>query len=240
MRIDGQRPTADGRDSEAHVRVLVAEDEETLAGFIAEGLRQHAMAVDLAHDGTTAAEKLELTEYDVVVLDRDLPGTSGDDLCRRLVAEGTTTRILMLTALGDVRDRVAGLRLGADDYLAKPFDFDELVARIDALGRRHQPVVPPALRRGGLELNSALRQVTRDGRYLSLSNKEFGVLSTLMAAGGTIVSAEDLLTKVWDENADPFTNAVRITMSRLRAKLGAPDVIETVPGVGYRIPGERP
>jgi DNA-binding response OmpR family regulator len=239
MGIHGRSPAADGRDSEEWVRVLLAEDERTLAGFIAEGLRRHAMAVDVAHDGTVAAEKLQLTEYDVVVLDRDLPGVSGDDLCRQLVAAGSGPRILMLTAMGDVRERVAGLRLGADDYLAKPFDFDELVARIDALGRRDRPAVPPALCHGGLELNSALRQVTQDGRFLSLSNKEFGVLATLLAAGGAMVSAEELLTKVWDENADPFTNAVRITMSRLRSKLDDPGIIETVPGVGYRVRSDR-
>ncbi|MFE0019794.1 response regulator transcription factor [Amycolatopsis sp. NPDC059021] len=222
------------------MRVLVVEDEEDLAVFVAEGLRRHAMAVDITHDGTTALEKLQLVEYDVLVLDRDLPGLHGDEVCARLAAEGSATRILMLTAAGDVRDRVAGLRLGADDYLPKPFDFDELVARVDALRRRERPGLPPVLRHGGLELNPALRQVTQYGRFISLSNKEFGLLRTLIAADGAVVSAEELLTKVWDENADPFTSAVRITMSRLRAKLDDPAVIETLPGVGYRVRGAGP
>ncbi len=220
------------------MRVLVAEDEPVLAAFIAEGLRQQAMAVDIASDGLIALEKLAADEYDVVVLDRDLPGRHGDDVCRSLIADGLHTRILMLTAMGDVRERVAGLRLGADDYLAKPFDFDELVARIDALARRARPVVPPVLRHGDLELNTSLRQVMQNGRYVPLSVKEFGVLHALMAAAGAVVSAEELLTGVWDENADPFTNAVRITMSRLRAKLDDPQAIETIAGVGYRLRGE--
>jgi DNA-binding response OmpR family regulator len=220
---------------EVQMRVLVAEDEPVLAAFIAEGLRQQAMAVDIAHDGLTAVQKLAADEYDVVVLDRDLPGKHGDDVCREIVDEGLRARILMLTAMGDVRERVAGLRLGADDYLAKPFDFDELVARIDALGRRARPAAPPVMRHGDIELNTALRQVLQGGRYVSLSVKEFGVLHALMAADGAVVSAEELLTGVWDENADPFTNAVRITMSRLRAKLADPQVIETVAGVGYRL-----
>ncbi|GAA3432538.1 response regulator transcription factor [Kutzneria kofuensis] len=222
------------------MRVLVAEDEPVLAAFIAEGLRQQAMAVDIAHDGLTAAQKLAADEYDVVVLDRDLPGQHGDDVCREIVADGLRARVLMLTAMGDVRERVAGLRLGADDYLAKPFDFDELVARIDALGRRARPAVPPVMRHGDIELNTALRQVLQNGRYVSLSGKEFGVLHALMAADGAVVSAEELLSGVWDENADPFTNAVRITMSRLRAKLDDPQVIETVAGAGYRLRRETP
>jgi DNA-binding response OmpR family regulator len=195
------------------------------------------MAVDIAPDGLTALEKLAGGEYDVVVLDRDLPGKHGDDVCRQAIEDGVPTRILMLTAMGDVRDRVAGLRIGADDYLAKPFDFDELVARIDALGRRSRPAVPPVLRRGGVELDTSLRQVVQNGRFLSLPIKEFGVLHALMAADGAVVSAEELLTGVWDEHADPFTNAVRITMSRLRAKLDDPGVIETVAGAGYRMRG---
>jgi DNA-binding response OmpR family regulator len=222
------------------MRVLVAEDEPVLAAFIAEGLRQQAMAVDIAHDGLTAVQKLAADEYDVVVLDRDLPGKHGDDVCREIVADGLRARILMLTAMGDVRERVAGLRLGADDYLAKPFDFDELVARIDALGRRARPATPPVMRHGDIELNTALRQVMQNGRYVSLSGKEFGVLHALMAADGAVVSAEELLSGVWDENADPFTNAVRITMSRLRAKLDDPQVIETVAGAGYRLRRENP
>ncbi|MCT2587191.1 response regulator transcription factor [Actinophytocola gossypii] len=219
------------------MRVLVAEDEETLAGYIAEGLRDRSMAVDVAHDGTSALDKLGTESYDVVVLDRDLPGVPGDEICRHLVDRGGHTRVLMLTALADVADRVAGLRLGADDYLGKPFDFDELVARLDALGRRTRPAVPPVLRRHGVTLDSAHREVRRDGRPIALSNKEFGVLSTLMAASGAIVSAEELLRVVWDEHADPFTNAVRVTMCRLRAKLGEPGVIDTLPGVGYRMGG---
>jgi DNA-binding response OmpR family regulator len=225
------------RTTEVAMRVLVVEDEETLAGYIAEGLRDQAMSVDVAHDGTTAMDKLTGDCYDVVVLDRDLPGTHGDEVCRRLVAQGGRTRVLMLTAMAEVGDRVDGLRLGADDYLGKPFDFDELVARLDALGRRSQPAVPPVLRRGGLVLDAPRRQLWRDGRLVSLSNKEFGVLAILMAADGAIVSAEELLRSGWDENADPFTNAVRVTVCRLRAKLGEPGVIETVPGVGYRTAG---
>jgi DNA-binding response OmpR family regulator len=184
--------------------------------------------------------KLAADEYDVVVLDRDLPGQHGDDVCRELVAEGLRVRILMLTAMGDVRERVTGLRLGADDYLAKPFDFDELVARVDALGRRTRPAAPPVLRHEDIELNTPLRQVLQDGRYVSLSAKEFGVLHQLMAAAGAVVSAEELLTSVWDENADPFTSAVRITVSRLRTKLDDPKVIETVVGAGYRLRGGAP
>ncbi|MFS8101877.1 response regulator transcription factor [Lentzea alba] len=221
------------------MRVLIAEDEPVLADFIADGLRQLAMAVDIAHDGLTAAEKLAGNEYDVVVLDRDLPGKHGDDVCREVIGSGLRTRVLMLTAMDDVRERVKGLRIGADDYLGKPFDFDELVARIDALARRSSPAAPPVMRRGGIEMNTALRQVSQNERFLSLSVKEFGVLHALMAANGAVVSAEELLTSVWDENADPFTNAVRITMSRLRAKLDDPSAIETIAGVGYRLRGEQ-
>ncbi|MET9630405.1 response regulator transcription factor [Lentzea sp. NPDC006480] len=221
------------------MRVLIAEDEPVLADFIADGLRQLAMAVDIAHDGLTATEKLAGDEYDVVVLDRDLPGKHGDDVCRELIASGVRTRVLMLTAMDDVRERVKGLRIGADDYLGKPFDFDELVARIDALARRSTPAAPPVMRHGGIEMNTALRQVSQNGRFLSLSVKEFGVLHALMAANGAVVSAEDLLTSVWDENADPFTNAVRITMSRLRAKLDDASAIETIAGVGYRLRGAQ-
>ncbi|MDT7789400.1 MAG: hypothetical protein QOF58_7819 [Pseudonocardiales bacterium] len=221
------------------MRVLIAEDEPVLADFIADGLRQLAMAVDIAHDGLAATEKLAGNEYDVVVLDRDLPGKHGDDVCRELIASGVRTRVLMLTAMDDVRERVKGLRIGADDYLGKPFDFDELVARIDALGRRSTPAAPPVMRHGGIEMNTALRQVSQNGRFLSLSVKEFGVLHALMAANGAVVSAEELLTSVWDENADPFTNAVRITMSRLRAKLDDASAIETIAGVGYRLRGDQ-
>jgi len=219
------------------MRVLVVEDEELLAGYIAEGLRDRAMSVDVAHDGSTALDKLITDCYDVVVLDRDLPGTHGDEVCRRMLESGGRARVLMLTAMAEVDERVHGLRLGADDYLGKPFNFDELVARLDALGRRSQPAVPPVLRHEDIALDSAHRRVTRSGRSVALSNKEFGVLSTLMAANGAIVSAEELLRTVWDENADPFTNAVRVTMSRLRSKLGEPSVIDTLPGVGYRMAG---
>lgn len=219
------------------MRVLVVEDEELLAGYIAEGLRDRAMSVDVAYDGSTALDKLVTDCYDVVVLDRDLPGTHGDEVCRRIMESGGRARVLMLTALAEVAERVSGLRLGADDYLGKPFDFDELVARLDALGRRSQPALPPVLRHEDITLDSAQRHVTRDGRPVPLSNKEFGVLAALMAANGTILSAEELLRTVWDEHADPFTNAVRVTMSRLRAKLGEPSVIDTLPGVGYRMAG---
>jgi len=219
------------------MRVLVVEDEQLLAGYIAEGLRDQAMSVDVAHDGTTALDKLVTDCYDVVVLDRDLPGTHGDEVCRRIMETGGRTRVLMLTALAEVGERVSGLRLGADDYLGKPFDFDELVARLDALGRRSQPAVPPVLRHEDVTLDSDQRRVTRAGRPVPLSNKEFGVLAALMAANGTILSAEELLRTVWDEHADPFTNAVRVTMSRLRAKLGEPSIIDTLPGVGYRMAG---
>jgi DNA-binding response OmpR family regulator len=219
------------------MRVLVVEDEKSLAGYIAEGLRDRAMSVDIAHDGSTALDKIVTDCYDVVVLDRDLPGTHGDEVCRRIMESGGRARVLMLTALAEVAERVSGLRLGADDYLGKPFDFDELVARLDALGRRSQPAVPPVLRHEDVALDSAQRQVTRGGRIVPLSNKEFGVLAALMAANGTILSAEELLRTVWDEHADPFTNAVRVTMSRLRTKLGEPPIIDTLPGVGYRMAG---
>jgi DNA-binding response OmpR family regulator len=219
------------------MRVLVVEDEQTLARYIAEGLREQAMSVDVAHDGSIALDKLADDSYDVVVLDRDLPGTHGDEVCRQLIERGGRARVLMLTALAEVGERVTGLRLGADDYLGKPFDFDELVARLDALGRRSQPALPPVLRHHDIVLDSAQRQVTRAGRPLTLSNKEFGVLAVLMAASGTVISAEELLRTVWDEHADPFTNAVRMTLHRLRAKLGEPAVIDTLPGVGYRLAG---
>jgi len=219
------------------MRVLVVEDEKLLAGYIAEGLRDRAMSVDVAHDGSTALDKLVTDCYDVVVLNRDLPGTHGDEVCRRIMETGGRARVLMLTALAEVAERVSGLRLGADDYLGKPFDFDELVARLDALGRRSRPAVPPVLRHEDVALDSARRHVTRAGRPVPLSNKEFGVLAALMAANGTILSAEELLRTVWDEHADPFTNAVRVTMSRLRAKLGEPSIIDTLPGVGYRMAG---
>ncbi|MET9511097.1 response regulator transcription factor [Streptomyces flavidovirens] len=219
------------------MRVLVVEDEEFLAEMIAEGLRRDALAVDVAPDGPTALRKLGLGEYDVLVLDRDLPGLHGDDVCRRVVERRLLTRVLMLTASGTVRDRVDGLGLGADDYLTKPFAYDELLARVLALGRRARPALPPVLERAGLLLDTARRQVSRDGRYLALSRKEFAVLETLMRADGAVVSGEDLIEQVWEEDTSYRTNAVRVTLSKLRAKLGEPQVIETVPGAGYRVAG---
>ncbi|GCE01941.1 response regulator transcription factor [Embleya hyalina] len=217
------------------MRVLVTEDEELLADLVARGLRRAAIAVDVAYDGESALERLAVNDYDVLVLDRDLPGTHGDEVCQRVVAGRLRTRILMLTAAGTVPERVAGLRLGADDYLPKPFEFAELLARVQALGRRATPAVPPVLEKHGIVLDSARRQVTRNGEYVRLAHKEFAVLATLMAADGAVVSAEELLERVWDENIDPFSNTVRVTMSKLRAKLGDPQVIRTVPGAGYLI-----
>ncbi|MCG5213939.1 response regulator transcription factor [Streptosporangium sp. KLBMP 9127] len=217
------------------MRVLVVEDERVLADAIATGLRREAMAVDVAYDGGGALERTGYIDYDVVVLDRDLPVVHGDEVCRRLVAERTSSRILMLTASGDVDDKVEGLGLGADDYLAKPFVFVELVARVRALGRRSAPALPPILERGGVRLDPGKRLVTRDGREIALTKKEFAVLEELMRAEGAVVSQEDLLDKAWDENIDPFTNVVRVTMMTLRKKLGDPQVIETVPGVGYKL-----
>lgn len=217
------------------MRVLVVEDERVLADAIATGLHREAMAVDVAYDGEGALERTSVNDYDVVVLDRDLPAVHGDDVCRKLVAERNPVRILMLTAAGDLDDKVDGLSLGADDYLAKPFAFAELVARVRALGRRSVPPVPPVLERAGVRLDPARREVYRDGRHVPLARKEFAVLEELMRAEGTVVSAERLLEKVWDENADPFTNVVRVTMMTLRRKLGDPPVIHTLPGVGYRL-----
>ncbi|RSS81121.1 response regulator transcription factor [Streptomyces sp. WAC06614] len=217
------------------MRVLVAEDEPVLARMLGAGLRREGMAVDVVRDGNAVRDLLELTEYDVLVLDRDLPGTHGDTLCRSLAASDTRTRILMLTAAGTLHDRVRGLGLGADDYLCKPFEFPELVARIQALARRAAPATPPRLRHAGLTLDTVRRNAERDGRTLSLTAKEFGVLRVLMEADGGVVSAEELLERVWDAHADPFTGAVRVTMSKLRAKLGAPDPIRTLPGSGYAL-----
>jgi DNA-binding response OmpR family regulator len=217
------------------LRVLVVEDEQVLADAIATGLRREAMAVDVAYDGAGALERTSVNDYDVVVLDRDLPKVHGDDVCRKLTGEGTTARILMLTAAGELDDKVAGLSLGADDYLAKPFAFAELSARVRALGRRSSPPLPPVLERCGIRLDPNRREVTRDGRPLQLTNKEFAVLEVLMRAQGTVVSAEHLLEKAWDEYIDPFTNVVRVTMMTLRRKLGEPPVIETVAGAGYQL-----
>jgi DNA-binding response OmpR family regulator len=218
------------------LRVLIAEDERMLADSIAEGLRAEALAVDVAYDGDAALERLGMHDYDVLILDRDLPVVHGDDVCRLVVGSESLVRVLMLTAAGDVRARVAGLSLGADDYLTKPFAFEELIARVYALGRRARPADPPVLERSGVLLDRARRQVFRDGRYVPLARKEFGMLAELLRAGGAVVSAEQLLEKVWDEHTDPFTNTVRVTLMKLRRKLGDPPVIETVPGVGYRIP----
>lgn len=217
------------------MRVLVVEDEQVLADAIATGLRREAMAVDVAYDGAEALEKLAYIDYDVIVLDRDLPKVHGDEVAKKLANERCPSRILMLTAAGDVDDRVEGLQLGADDYLPKPFAFAELVARVRALARRSAPPLPPVLERAGIRLDPAKRTVTRDGRPISLTRKEFAVLEELMRADGAVVSQEDLLDKAWDEHIDPFTNVVRVTMMTLRKKLGDPPIIETVPGVGYRL-----
>ncbi len=218
------------------MRIRVVEDEVLLAEAVAKWLRDDAHAVDVALDGAAALERLAVNDYDVVVLDRDLPVVHGDDVCRRIAAEGSDARILMLTAATDVDDRVAGFTLGADDYVPKPFAFPELAARVVALGRRGGPPVPPVLHRAGIRLDPHRREVYRDGRYVPLSRKEFAVLAELLRADGAAVSAERLLEKAWDENADPFTNAVRVAVLKLRRKLGGPPVIVTEPGVGYRIP----
>jgi DNA-binding response OmpR family regulator len=217
------------------MRVLVVEDHPKLALTVATGLRHAGMAVDVAFDGRDALDQVAEADYDVVVLDRDLPGVSGDEVCRRLVRHGSTIRVLMLTAAGELEDRVQGLGLGADDYLPKPFEFPELVARIRALSRRPGQSLPPVLSRDAIELDPARRTATRAGRDLGLNPKEFAVLEILLAAHGTVVSSEQLLTRAWDQNADPFSQAVKTTMSRLRAKLGDPPVIETVAKSGYRI-----
>lgn len=216
------------------MRVLVVEDEDVLADAVAEWLRREAFAVDVAYDGDAAAERIGVHAYDVVVLDRDLPGVSGDELCLRL-ADLPETRVLMLTAAAAVRDRVAGLALGADDYLIKPFAMVEMAARVHALARRAVVRAPMVLSRNGITLDPARHEAYRDGRLLVLSLKEFALLAELLRAGGTVVSAEYLLEKVWDEHIDPFTNTVRVTMMKLRRKLGEPQVIETVAGAGYRL-----
>jgi len=216
------------------VRVLVVEDHKVLADRIAEGLRDQGMAVDIAYDGEAAMESTAVTGYDVIVLDRDLPRVHGDAVCASLVAGSAQARILMLTAAAAVGDRVDGLNLGADDYLGKPFAFTELVARVRALGRR-SPSAPPVLFRGDLAIDRVRQRVSRGGRPVMLTRKEFGVLEELAAADGGVVSAEDLLERVWDEHADPFSNTVSVTLSRLRRKLGSPPPIETVIGCGYRL-----
>ncbi|MFC6017996.1 response regulator transcription factor [Plantactinospora solaniradicis] len=218
------------------MRILVVEDERLLAEAVAEWLRGDAHAVDVVNDGGAALERLGVNDYDVVVLDRDLPVAHGDLVCREIVSSSAGVRVLMLTAATDVDDRVAGLALGADDYLPKPFAFRELSARVQALGRRALPALPPVLQRAGIRLDPNRREVFRDGRLVPLSPKEFAVLAQLLRAEGTAVSTEQLLEKSWDENADPFTNAVRMTILKLRRKLGDPQVVLTVPGGGYRIP----
>jgi DNA-binding response OmpR family regulator len=217
------------------MRVLVVEDHVELAESVARVLRREGMAVDLSHDGPDALERTAVIDYDVVVLDRDLPGVHGDEVCASLVAQARHTRVLMLTASGTIADRVDGLSLGADDYLAKPFAYAELVARIRAVARRAQPALPPILARGDLRLDPAQRVATRSGMRLALSPKELAVLEYLLAARGRVVPAEELLERVWDEAADPFTTTVKATINRLRSKLGAPPVIETVPRGGYRV-----
>ncbi|MBF8189670.1 response regulator transcription factor [Nonomuraea sp. K274] len=217
------------------MRVLVVEDQADLVEILLDGLRAEGMAVDGALGGADALEQLAVNRYDVVVLDRDLPDVHGDEVCKELVANGAVPRVLMLTAAGTLDDRVAGLSLGADDYLAKPFAFAELVARIRALARRANPAIPPVLVHGDLTVDTARRVATRATRRLDLTAKEFGVLSVLLGARGAVVTSEDLLERVWDAHTDPFTNTVRVTVMRLRRKLGEPAVIDTVPGAGYRI-----
>ena len=217
------------------MRVLVVEDNEVVAQAVAEGLRDQGIAVDVAGDGAAGLDKAALWAYDVIVLDRDLPVVHGDDVCARLAGCPGGARILMLTAAGEPGDRVDGLNLGADDYLAKPFHFPELVARIGALSRR-APSAPPVLRRGELALDRPRRQASRNGQLVPLTRKELGVLEVLMSADGAVISAEQLLEQVWDEYADPFTNAVAVTVMRLRRKLGEPPLVETVIGGGYRLP----
>ena len=217
------------------MRVLVADDERLLADTVADGLRRLSMAVDVVYDGDSALERLTVNSYDVAVLDRDMPGRTGDEVCRQLVGSGDGTKMLMLTAAAGIRDRVEGLGLGADDYLTKPFAFAELVARVQALSRRSGPALPPVLERDGIVLDSTRHTATRDGRVLTLSSKEFAVLHVLMRAGGRVVSAEELLEHAWDEHADPFTNAVRMTVMTLRRRLGDPPVLHTVRRAGYRI-----
>jgi two-component system, OmpR family, response regulator VanR len=217
------------------VRVLVAEDERRVADAVARGLRREGMAVDVAYDGGSALDKARMHSYDVLVLDRDLPVVHGDDLCRTLRREEPDSRVLMLTAAAGVDDLVDGLSIGADDYMPKPFEFAELVARLRALARRTHPAAPPTLTAGDLELDPARRTVTRGRRPIDLTPREFAVLEALMAADGAVMSNDELVRRVWDENADPFTNSVRMTVLRVRRKLGEPQVIATVKGAGYRL-----
>lgn len=215
------------------MRVLIAEDESLLATSIARGLDRESMAVDVAGDGAQALEFLDFYTYDVAILDRDLPAVHGDEVCRRIVAEHPGTRVLMLTAARSLDDRVGGFELGADDYLTKPFEFPELVARVRALARRSQRATAPVLASAGVRLDQFRHRVTRDGAQVRLSPKEFAVLQVLMEAAGGVISAEELLEKAWDANADPFSNSIRVTIFHLRKKLGEPPVIHTAPGAGY-------
>lgn len=217
------------------MRVLVVEDHRRLATALADGLRREGMAVDLAFDGADALRHIAVNSYEVVVLDRDLPGVHGDQVCRALIADGGQSRVLMLTAASTIRDRVEGLELGADDYLGKPFEFPELVARVRALGRRAAAALPPVLVHGDVTLDPSRRVVFRGERRLDLSPKEFALLECLLAARGGVLSAEELLARVWDEATNPFTTTVKTTIGRLRAKLGEPPLIETVRESGYRI-----
>ncbi|WP_445152696.1 response regulator transcription factor [Baekduia sp. Peel2402] len=217
------------------MRVLIVEDEPYMADAIRDGLRLEAIAADIAGDGDTALELLSINTYDIAVLDRDIPGPSGDEVARRIVATGSGMPILMLTAADRLDDKTSGFELGADDYLTKPFDLRELVLRLRALDRRRAHSRPPVREIAGLRLDPFRREVFRDGRYVALTRKQFAVLEVLVAAEGGVVSAEELLNRAWDENADPFTNAVRITVSALRKRLGEPSIIATVPGAGYRI-----
>jgi DNA-binding response OmpR family regulator len=218
-----------------HVRVLLADDERLLAETIAEGLRKLAMAVDVCHDGQAALDRLSVNQYDVAVIDRDMPVRTGDEVCRWMVRERVPTRILILTAAAGIRDRVDGLGLGADDYLTKPFAFAELAARVQALARRSPAGVAPVLDRYGVVLDVPNHRAFREGRLLELTPKEFAVLSVLLHADGRVVSSEELLEQAWDENTDPFTNAVRVAVMTLRKKLGEPAILHTVPRVGYRL-----
>ena len=217
------------------MRVLIVEDELYLAEAIRDGLRLEAIAADIVGDGTSALEYLSVNDYDAVILDRDIPGTHGDEVARQIIADGLPTRILMLTAADLLDEKVSGFEIGADDYVTKPFELRELVARLRALKRRPVENTPPVQEYAGLTLDPFRREVYREGRYVALTRKQFAVLEVLMAARGGVVSAETLLERAWDENADPFTNSVRITISSLRKRLGNPWLIHTVPGVGYRV-----
>src|SRR5438067_11073940 len=238
MRFSIGRRYAQARSIES-MRVLIVEDEPYMAEAIRDGLRLEAIAADIASDGDTALELLSINAYDIAVLDRDIPGPSGDDIAKHIVASGNGMPILMLTAADHLDDKATGFELGADDYLTKPFDLRELVLRLRALDRRRAHNRPPIREVAGVRLDPFRREVYRDGRYVALTRKQFAVLEVLVAADGGVVSAEELLARAWDENADPFTNAVRITVSALRKRLGEPSVIATVAGVGYRIDNQE-